>query len=352
MEKKYKERLVGLDIYRVMSALGIFIFHTRNMDSVNYGAFDIVIAMGAVFMTGFFVLSGFSLYYSYGDIDIADSHQIKNFYKKRIFSIIPSYFFVSLLFILVFKRGRDIVNELILAPVELVGMQSWFDSLFKFSHNGGTWFISCLLFAYFIFPLIVALIRDLNVKQIKRVTLIIMLLIMWAPIVTIVFDCSSIYSKPLFRMLEFIIGMLMCVLWNKSDKKRYSAVKLGCVLIISLLIQIILTFKFSFPRDYMFYNVFFLPFFMIAVMIMASLKIRENKVISFMSKISYEFFLAQFFTWGITDYIVKKLLIENILLIVIISFLICFSIATLLHIIVRKIVNTLTHNGKFGINIR
>lgn len=38
-----------------------------------------------------------------------------------------------------------------IAPVEIWGFQSLLSSLFSVSHNGGAWFISCILFCYLLF---------------------------------------------------------------------------------------------------------------------------------------------------------------------------------------------------------
>lgn len=64
--RELKRRYVGLDIVRVVSAFVICMFHTTVHLGANYGIFQGVSIMGAVFMTMFFMLSGFSLFVNWG----------------------------------------------------------------------------------------------------------------------------------------------------------------------------------------------------------------------------------------------------------------------------------------------
>lgn len=59
-----KERLIGLDIVRVISCFMILTFHTFYSLSLSYGFLDKYVEKGAIFVSVFFILSGFSLYYS------------------------------------------------------------------------------------------------------------------------------------------------------------------------------------------------------------------------------------------------------------------------------------------------
>ena len=56
-----KRRLVGLDVFRIMSAVVVFLFHTQMHMGADFGFLNEFIHMGAIFMTGFFMLSGYAL---------------------------------------------------------------------------------------------------------------------------------------------------------------------------------------------------------------------------------------------------------------------------------------------------
>lgn len=63
-----KRRYIGLDLLRTVSALAICMFHTTIHLGCDYGLLQEISMMGAVFMTAFFILSGFSLFVNWGGI--------------------------------------------------------------------------------------------------------------------------------------------------------------------------------------------------------------------------------------------------------------------------------------------
>lgn len=70
-ENKYKllkKSYVGLDIVRVVSTIVICMFHTTIHLGCDYGPLQGLSKMGAVFMTAFFMLSGFSLFVNWGGV--------------------------------------------------------------------------------------------------------------------------------------------------------------------------------------------------------------------------------------------------------------------------------------------
>lgn len=91
-----KQRLQGLDIFRIVAALVVMLFHSSIHIGCNYGIFGAFISMGAIFMTGFFMLLGFSLYYVHGENDLSDIGAIKVFFLNdwwEFFRCITLYLF-------------------------------------------------------------------------------------------------------------------------------------------------------------------------------------------------------------------------------------------------------------------
>ena len=152
------QRVIGLDLIRISLAVLIFLFHSHiHVLKCDYGFFNGFIRMGAIAMTGFFLLSGYAINLSSDSKDMSDIKEIKRFYTKRLISILPLYYTWALIVIvtkIVAKGIPALWEELILFPVETLGIQSVFSTLFPYSHNGGSWFISCILICYFVFPLI------------------------------------------------------------------------------------------------------------------------------------------------------------------------------------------------------
>lgn len=161
------KRYTGLDIVRVFCVIIVCAFHTSIHLECQYGIFQSFIWNGAVLMTTFFMLSGFTLSLVYRNMT---RKEIPHYYLKRAISILPMYYICILIHSIVFiiyamNTGavQDKIQQvLVLAPIELLGLQSFFTSLFPYNHNGGTWFISCLLFCYILFPCLIVPIQRLR----------------------------------------------------------------------------------------------------------------------------------------------------------------------------------------------
>lgn len=142
-----KVRYAGWDVLRIFLALTVFAFHSHIHIHLKYGVLNEFVSVGAISMTGFFILSGTVLYHTHGD-EKTSHHNIWSFYKKRFLGIMPLYWVVAILFYL----DNSITNiDVILLPVESLGLQAEFTGSFDIGHNGGTWFVSCLLICYFFF---------------------------------------------------------------------------------------------------------------------------------------------------------------------------------------------------------
>lgn len=59
------QKIYSLDIIKLLSALFIFCFHSNMHTGANYSVFTRFISNGAIFMVAFFMLSGFTLTYTY-----------------------------------------------------------------------------------------------------------------------------------------------------------------------------------------------------------------------------------------------------------------------------------------------
>ena len=95
-----KNRLYGLDVLRIVSALFVCAFHTNIHLGARYGILTNFIRMGAVFMTLFFILSGYSLFISNSGESLFSTERLKRYFKKRFISIIPMYYIVGLIYVI------------------------------------------------------------------------------------------------------------------------------------------------------------------------------------------------------------------------------------------------------------
>lgn len=336
---KRKQRLVGLDLFRIIAALVVMLFHSSIHIECNYGVLQPFISMGAIFMTGFFILSGFSLYYVHGGGDYADINMIKSFLLKRLIGVFPLYYVVSVLYIL-FLGKETLMQNIVLIPIELLGVQTMFSSLFDISHNGGTWFISCILMCYLLFPFIVICIRQMTVKGKLLLGLLSGFILLYSPFIQHMFHTQSIYSNPLFRILEFIIG---CILASEAshiyERKLGKIISSKSLLLIEGLILVIcvsIAYELGIGQgNYMLYSWICLPIFSLMILGLANLEYKRpnsSRLVLYLSTISYAFFLAQFFVWPI----IKKMNIYSNWLKVFVSLALCIVIAIVMHEMIDK----------------
>ncbi|MCQ2351322.1 MAG: acyltransferase family protein, partial [Paludibacteraceae bacterium] len=203
-----KNRVFGLDIFRISLVLLIFLFHSHIHIGCSYGIFNYFVSRGAIAMTAFFMLSGYSLTLVYGKQDILAKEALKTFYSKRCFSLLPQYFVLAFLYIIILG-DESVLENIILFPVELFGLQSTYCSLFGVTHNSGTWFISCLIICYLLYPFFQHITTLISDKYIVILVSVLSFILLWGPIVQLYFGTSTLYDNPFYRVVEFYIGLLI-----------------------------------------------------------------------------------------------------------------------------------------------
>lgn len=206
-------------------ALWILLYHSIIHLHCDYGLLNVVLINQTIPMTLFFMLSGYSLQMTYGSKFREKSTSVKKFYAKRLAAIWPLYMVCTILTIIIYVGAgqQSLLDNLILMPLEMMGLQSLFPgSLFQYSSNSGTWFISCLFVCYAMFPVLAKVVNYSNRRKVAFLTFFILL---WVYFIFIEgkFDVQFMYTNPLKRLLEFLIGMALAnVLIIRSIKvKRY-----------------------------------------------------------------------------------------------------------------------------------
>lgn len=328
-------------------ALLIFMFHSRiHVLHCSYGILNPFVDMGAIAMTGFFLLSGYVINLTYGRKDMSSLEEIKCFYLKRLISIIPLYFAWALLLVIanIVIHGKSaVMEETILFPIELLGIQSVFSSLFSFSHNSGSWFLSCLLICYFLFPLLQILTNKLSEKNRIVLTVILSAILLWSPVVQHYFKLQSIYSNPFFRALEFSIGILVSQLNTSScSSKLISFLRkpFVCILsLVSLVIGVSIAKMINIPADFMLYNWIALPCFVSLMVSLGSYnfnKLQKSKIIKYLSELAFCIFLGQIiYVWYAVKYALEYISYDTNVMKIVVSFILVFCIANVLHYFVE-----------------
>lgn len=335
-------RAIGLDLMRISLALLIFAFHSRiHVLQCDYGLLNGFIDMGAIAMTGFFLLSGYALHLSYGKKDMSDIPSIRKFYIKRLIAILPLYYTWAIIKVVlhIFEKGTAAaIEETVLLPVESLGMQSWFATLFPFSHNSGSWFISCIMVCYFVFPLLDHLTRHLKQGSKKVLIVILSAVLLYSPFVQHYFDLPSLYDNPFFRVLEFTVGILVCQLnLSQSDSSRVIAMlrkhQIGLMSVICLVVGVMAARHFRLPADYMMYNCVALPCFVSLLFSLGHHKftlLAGWKVIPYLSGLSFPFYLSQIAAvWSGVQYGLSYTGWDNNVMRILVSAFLCFGLANI-----------------------
>ena len=339
-KSKMQHRAAGLDLFRVVAAVMVLLFHCNIHHESNFGPLTGFVSMGAVFMTAFFMLSGYVLFLTYKDKSLVLAPALKNFYLKRIFGIFPLYLVVAVLYVVTLGE-ESVFQNLVLLPIELLGLQSVFSTLFPVSHNGGTWFISCLLFAYLAFPLMQEVVKQMTTRTKWMSLAICSAILFWSPLVVHTFKTDSIYSNPFFRGLEFFIGVLLCSLPIRDGFAKILATwKALLVEVLLLVAGVSIAVRLNiFVGNYMLYDWIVIPLFACMILTLASLKsprLQNSKVLRYASAANYAFFLAQTFNTEIENWLFATCDIQNNVLQIAVSVALCTIIAVALHELIEK----------------
>ena len=299
-----KRRIFLFDILRIIFAVLVFMSHTIGMYGCTYGqkADIFIMAVRGTVMTGFFMLSGFAVRFSCRNYTFESWKEVKRFYLRRGLAILPAYYTFHIVWCCFFEE--DIKLSLLLTPVEIFGVQSVFNSLFGILHNGGTWFISCILFAYFVYPLNHKILINLSIK-LKTILLIITVLgLQYVNFVVAQLNLGGFYSDPIFRTGEFLTGVLLCDLFVNMDKKVLKRFILGDACCLFALILWLKIRRGGTYLDILKIELVVIEFLIIifAVAYQTRSKFFEcNCVLKYFSKVTFEIYLVQMYAWKISD---------------------------------------------------
>lgn len=316
--KTSKQHLAVLDLFRIFICFQVFLFHAvihKYLILDKNTKLFMNLSVGAIFMDAFFIMSGFLLYYLYAaTFDNLTCENVKNFYQKRITKIYPQYFIYTLVILLMDKVILSAI------PVEIFCLQGFFPMLFNKMGNGGTWFISCLMFSYLLFPFIAKLIKNIKLNFVFIFILYLIILYLNILKVDLKIHWVALYISPIYRLLAFIIGMLLAKLYltrKQLSSILSSLIFVGAFCLLFLLIPILYKNNFiehvKFAKNFTLYSCVTVPLFSIIIYSAACIKnkvidsVLHSKIILFTSKITFHFFIWQGFALRTT----RKLL-ENI----------------------------------------
>lgn len=246
-------------------------------------------------------------------------------------------YWVSAIIYVVFFGKESIAQNLLLLPIEIMGLQSLFSSLFSVSHNGGTWFISCLLLCYLLCPFVMHIINGISNRSKMLLLVSFILILILSPWIVYMFNTNEIYSNPLIRLMEFCIGILLASWRPVFNSERYKWLHSWILILagyIFIFIAVRLLLQWNVPTiTYIAYSSLLLPLFMLQIISHTTYG-KKNAVLQYAADISYVFFLAQLFVFKMTISMLGEIVSAEVKFVV--SFLLNVILAILLHEIIEK----------------
>lgn len=298
-------RLDNVTILRFVAALYVFLYHANARIHLDFQwPVNWIIANGAVGMSLFFVLSGFILTYTYG------SSVGGGYFMKRLNRIFPAYLFCGLITLpfLFMQSGSDfdgIVKSLTSIFLYATATQSWITPSFFAWNFGGTWSISTEMFFYACFPLIIKNINKENIHYVAAISLAFCgLLIPVSTVFNPEIQMPIYYATPIYRLPEFIIGVVAAKYMHFGMKVKWPVVAL--VVLTALLAS-------SYPmKGYMQHNIIIVP--AIAIILIGISQMGTSKLLKpfvWMGEISYSFYLMQCAGFMFFDYLKPSFIYDN-----------------------------------------
>jgi peptidoglycan/LPS O-acetylase OafA/YrhL len=222
MEVSEPKRFVVLDFYRFVAALGVFIFHLKNIDKGISPAWN---GSFGLFVDMFFILSGFVIAYSYPSTSSGLRSYVR-FLVRRIARIYPLHVLTLLTL-----AGLTVIG--ISGATDYASLTDFIHNLFliqawgftnHLSFNTPAWSISAEMFCYLLFPLLMLL-----AASVRPITLAIIVAaaygILAHAFLPIWAERSQMYGANFdYGMLRalpsFLNGILLAVLFKLSGPYR------------------------------------------------------------------------------------------------------------------------------------
>lgn len=346
MEECNKHRIILIDVMRISLVVIIFCFHACIHMNCTYGFMTKIFVNGNLAMSTFFIISGFSLFYTNNKRNMNSISEMKKFYIKRIIGIYPAYIAVVIFFLL-FNNTLSLFRKSLLLPMDIMMLQSTVEGSFSTLHHGGTWFISCLFICYLLTPFFIEILKQLETKKIVKLGMVIYLICAYIPFIVKEFEYKSIYSNVFYRSLQFFLGGVIAAIHIKQDSeqtKKYK--KISYVTLLLGIILLGIKWK-SIPNVYTFneqndWLVILISSTLIYIISLIDFKrtCQKNKIlklIQYVNEISYEIFLGQFFCFNIMKKIIIRFpILNNNSYKIFFSAIICLAIAIGLHEVITK----------------
>lgn len=298
-----QKEILQVTSLRFLAALHVFLFHLQIYWHISkipgLGRF---LTEGACSMGLFFILSGFVLGYRFHQ----GVHNYKSYAFSRFTRIYPVYFLAALvtipwLIISLAPYGSNLIvlRYFFVVFANIFMIQAWMPQLFTL-WNGGSWSISVEMFFYALFPFLVNQLKQLSNKQLAIALPVLYLTASMPGLSWVLFTNNAnniiFYAIPIFRVSEFIIGLICGLLFARGV--RMPRPNLACFLFFMTgfcYLSLGPAFGFSFVTN----NFMMVPIYAFLIISAASLssgffyELLTKKTLVYLGRISYSFYSFQ-----------------------------------------------------------
>lgn len=177
---------------------------------------------------------------SVGYCDKIANHKIgySKFLKKRILRIYPYYLIGFLIVLVLFHPWYGKITPIVYLS-NILMLQSWIpDSTFFFSLDAPSWCLSDFIFCYAMFPFLV---RYMNRQRSKRlIGSLCMAICIYLLIINMIsknLQLPLIYINPLFRLMDFCLGMALWRLLTLSKGHSFSSLMHGKSIVLNTVLN-------------------------------------------------------------------------------------------------------------------
>ncbi|EJF29911.1 acyltransferase [Enterobacter sp. Ag1] len=203
----------SLTSLRMLAALGVFVSHLGILSLSSIPQFHEVSRYffnGYVGVTFFYILSGFIINYSFNKNIASGEFSKKDFIVHRLARLFPVHLvsLLCVLFLFGYTANFEAVNKEALVYNSLLLHAFIPDVKYYFSFNPVSWSISCEMFFYACFCLLV--------KVKTRYLVFVLFAILAISIYSMINPLFNVtphwlfYINPFFRIGDFIIGVIIC----------------------------------------------------------------------------------------------------------------------------------------------
>lgn len=218
--------LKALNGIRALATIGIFLFHAG------------FLLKGTFPVTLFFMLSGFCMYYSKSTSEEHPNFRgwVTKYVWKKIKQFYPLHF-VTLLFAVLLTGGIE--GKVIPFFLQLTLTQAFVEE-YALTFNGLAWYLSITMFLYVIGWFLIKIVRSFN-----NIIFVCFVCILLIEIINL--TGYNGYLNPFYRILDFILGMMIAKIYMSKNISIRNSSLFECICAFLFLVQYLILLLSDFP---------------------------------------------------------------------------------------------------------